>query len=290
MTVTHVFRWDLFISHAYEDKAEVVQPLATVLRKLGVRVWYDEFTLRVGDSLSRSIDEGLRESRFGLVVLSPSFFAKGWPQHELSGLWSREIGQEKVILPLWHRITKEEVLAQSPTLVDKLALNTADKTIDHIAIELLAVIRPDLYRILEFRALRAELSTRPSQTVPIADLKLGPIQHENLSEDLLARIRILHNVLSDVLMVSLEQTIENFRRDTDPESEIRTWEAIADAYLTVRQEMNLSLEQRKALLSAILGATLGMDRPQDITLLISEVPEIESTLRSSLRNLRDHAS
>jgi hypothetical protein len=290
MTVTHVFRWDLFISHAYEDKAEVVQPLATLLRELGVRVWYDEFTLRIGDSLSRSIDEGLRESRFGLVVLSPSFFAKGWPQHELSGLWSREIGQEKVILPLWHRITKEEVLAQSPTLVDKLVLNTADKTTDHIAIELLAVIRPDLYRLLEFRALRAELSARPSQTVPIADLKLGPIQHGKLSEDLLARIRILHNVLSDVLKVSLEETIDNFRRDTDPESEIRTGEAIADAYLTVREERDLSLEQRKALLSAILGAALGIDRPQDIALIISEVPELEPTLRSSLRNFRDHAS
>src|SRR6266536_3802312 len=220
LTVTEDFRWDLFISHTSEDKAELVQPLATLLRKLSVRVWYDEFTLHVGDSLSKSIDEGLRESRFGLVVLSPSFFARGWTQHELSGLWSREIGQGKVILPLWHRITKEEVLSQSPTLVDKLALNTAEKTIGQIAIELIAVIRSDIYRLLQFRALRAELRTREPKRVPIADIELGPVQHESLNEDLLSRIRIIHNVLDDVLKTSLEETIDNFRRDSDPESEI----------------------------------------------------------------------
>ena len=71
--------YDVFISHAGEDKADVVRPLAEALRERGLAVWYDEFELRIGDSLRRKIDQGIRSSRFGVVVLSPSFFGKGWP-------------------------------------------------------------------------------------------------------------------------------------------------------------------------------------------------------------------
>lgn len=68
--------WDVFISHASEDKDSFVRPLAEALAQLGVRVWYDEFTLNLGDSISRSIDKGLASSQFGLVVLSESFISK----------------------------------------------------------------------------------------------------------------------------------------------------------------------------------------------------------------------
>ena len=91
--------YDVFISHAFEDKEAVARPLAEFLRGLGVAVWFDEFTLDVGDSLSRSIDEGLTSSRFGVVVLSRAFFSKGWPRHELSGLVSKEISSGKTIQP-----------------------------------------------------------------------------------------------------------------------------------------------------------------------------------------------
>lgn len=80
------FDYDLFISHASEDKESVVEPLFKRFRQAGLRVWYDRFTLRLGDSLRESIDRGLRSSRYGVVVLSPSFFAKRWPRRELDGL------------------------------------------------------------------------------------------------------------------------------------------------------------------------------------------------------------
>lgn len=83
--------WDVFVSHATEDKDEVVRPLVNELVARDVRVWYDEFELRIGDSLRRKIDTGLARSRFGVVVLSRSFFAKNWPQYELDGLVTREI-------------------------------------------------------------------------------------------------------------------------------------------------------------------------------------------------------
>ena len=72
----HAMEWDVFISHASEDKEGFVRPLAKSLRQRGLRVWYDEFTLKVGDSLRRSIDRGLARSRYGVVVISPNFLRK----------------------------------------------------------------------------------------------------------------------------------------------------------------------------------------------------------------------
>jgi hypothetical protein len=133
--------YDVFISHATEDKDEVVRPLVHELVSEGLRVWYDEFELRIGDSLRRKIDMGLARSRFGVVVLSHAFFAKNWPQYELDGLVTREMTGEQVILPLWHRITKSEIMAQSPSLADKVARSTSEFTVEEIAQEIADVIR-----------------------------------------------------------------------------------------------------------------------------------------------------
>jgi hypothetical protein len=116
--------WDLFISHASEDKADVARPLAEMLRSKGVNVWYDEFTLRIGDSLRRSIDHGLANSRYGIVVLSPSFFEKKWPQDELDGLLSMETPERTRILPVWHQVTAEQVRQFSPMLAGRLGIAT----------------------------------------------------------------------------------------------------------------------------------------------------------------------
>jgi cell division septum initiation protein DivIVA len=127
-------RFDVFISHATEDKEDVARPLAEELQKLGLRVWYDGFELRIGDSLRRRIDDGLARSQFGIVVLSPAFFAKNWPQYELNGLVAKEMQDRRtVILPLWHKLSKDEVIRHSPSLADKVALSTAQFTIAELA-------------------------------------------------------------------------------------------------------------------------------------------------------------
>jgi hypothetical protein len=116
---------DVFISHASEDKDVIARPIAEELLRRGHSVWFDEFELTLGDSLRRSIDLGLAESRFGLVILSPSFFAKKWPQRELDGLTTREIeGSTKVILPVWHEVDHAYVAKFSPPLADKLAVQS----------------------------------------------------------------------------------------------------------------------------------------------------------------------
>ena len=135
---------DVFISHAYEDKETFVRPLAVALRQLGVNVWYDEFSLRPGDSLARSIDKGIAGSRYGLVVVSRHFIAKPWPEYELRGLVAREIGEDRVIIPIWYGVTRQQVLDFSPSLADKIAL-MADEGAQEIAIKALRKVRPDIY-------------------------------------------------------------------------------------------------------------------------------------------------
>lgn len=132
--------FDLFISHASEDKDEFVRPLAETLENIGVKVWYDEFTLKVGDSLRKSIDQGLIKSRFGTVILSSAFCSKNWTQYELDSMVAREMNGHKMILPIWHKITKDEVMNFSPALADKVALNTSLQSIEEIAGELAEVI------------------------------------------------------------------------------------------------------------------------------------------------------
>ena len=128
-------------SHASEDKDEVVRPLANALKNLGIKVWYDEFEMRIGDSLRRKIDKGLANSRFGIVVVSRDFIKKGWTNYELDGIITKAVSGEQIILPIWHNITKKEVIDYSPSLADKLARNTAIDTVEDIAKEIADVIK-----------------------------------------------------------------------------------------------------------------------------------------------------
>jgi hypothetical protein len=135
--------WDIFICHASEDKEAIARPLADALNDQGFQVWYDEYTLKLGDSLRRVIDKGLINSTYGAVILSKSFFSKDWPQKELDGLVARERSGNKVILPIWHDVTQEEVEQFSPILAGKLATKTK-YGLDVVVKEIIEVINtPD---------------------------------------------------------------------------------------------------------------------------------------------------
>jgi hypothetical protein len=133
--------WDVFISHASEDKELVAQPLVDILTGSGLNVWLDKNELKLGDSLRTKIDQGLAESRFGVVILSQAFFAKDWPQRELNGLAALESPQRKVILPIWHDVDQHVVAKYSPLLADKLAVST-DRGLGAVASEVLKVVIP----------------------------------------------------------------------------------------------------------------------------------------------------
>lgn len=151
---------DVFISHASPDKQSFVRPLAEALRALGVEVWYDEFSLDLGDSIAQKIDSGIADSKFGIVVISPAFIARNWTKHELRSLVSREVDQDIRIIPVWHGVTKKQVSDFSPSLADKLAVDTSQVDAMEAAIRILRAIRPDLYSAHP----RAELERRASGT------------------------------------------------------------------------------------------------------------------------------
>lgn len=118
--------WDVFVSHAYEDKDGFVRELANELRSSGVRVWYDEFTLTAGDSLRESIDRGIADAHIGVVVLSKHFFRKNWARHELNGIFSLSVNEGRRLIPVWLDVTVEEVGHYSPMLVDRVAARADD--------------------------------------------------------------------------------------------------------------------------------------------------------------------
>lgn len=125
--------WDVFLSHATEDKEVVAVPLHDALVGRGITVWLDKAEIKIGDSLRRKIDEGILSSRFGIVVLSPSFFAKGWTNHELDGLITKTVAGEQTMLPIWHKVGAEDVRGYSPSLADKRALSTGEFGIEEMA-------------------------------------------------------------------------------------------------------------------------------------------------------------
>lgn len=134
--------YDVFVSHAWEDKAEFVDEFVDELRKLGVKVWYDTSEIKWGDSMRARIDDGLKKSKFGVAVLSPDYIRDGkyWTKAELDGLFQLDSINGKTLLPVWHKLTKKEVMEYSPIIGSKLAMTTAAMTPAEIAAELLSLL------------------------------------------------------------------------------------------------------------------------------------------------------
>lgn len=135
--------YDVFVSHAWEDKEDFVEEFVQELRKLEIKVWYDTSRIKWGDSMRAKIDDGLRKSRFGVAVLSPNYIADGkyWTKAELDGLFQLESVNGKTLLPIWHKLTKKEVMDYSPIIASKLAMNTASMTAKEIAENLLELLK-----------------------------------------------------------------------------------------------------------------------------------------------------
>ena len=116
--------WDVFISYASEDR-DAAHPLAEALRARGVSAWLDVNEIGLGDSIRRSLDEGLKRSQFGVVLISKTYLRKHWPQAELGALLSKEAASVGRLLPVWHGISKRDVVRRAPLLADRFAVNTA---------------------------------------------------------------------------------------------------------------------------------------------------------------------
>lgn len=177
--------YDVFICHASEDKDSFVRPLAQALQTEHVEVWFDEFSLKLGDSIRRSIEKGLSQSRFGIVILSPAFFEKNWPQYELDGLVEREMkGNDKIILPLWHGVTHDHVMQYSPALAGRKAASS-DRGIQKIVDEVLEVIRPQGSPLIVARDRIIEWGLTPP--VITDEFWLNVVEASNVFEERMSR-------------------------------------------------------------------------------------------------------
>lgn len=143
--MTNEFKWDIFISHATEDKESVAIPLAKELSKYPIKVWIDNQELKIGDSLLEKINEGIAKSRYGVVILSPNFFAKKWTKRELKMLFMRDDEDDDgvVILPVWHDVTAKEVKSYNLLLADAVGISTS-KGLDYVAAEIAHRLWPGL--------------------------------------------------------------------------------------------------------------------------------------------------
>ena len=122
--------YDVFVSHAWEDKEEFVDEFVQALKNRNINVWYDKDKIKWGDTMRVRIDNGLRKSKFGVVVLSPNYIAEGkyWTKAELDGLFQLESINGKKLLPIWHNLTKKQMMDYSPIIASKLAMTTATMT------------------------------------------------------------------------------------------------------------------------------------------------------------------
>jgi len=178
--------YDVFICHASEDKDEFVRPLAEALRSHHLEVWYDEFALDVGDSLREAIDRGLATSRYGIVVLSPSFFRKQWPQRELNGLVARETGEDRrMILPIWHNVDRDQVLTFSPSLADLWAA-VSSKGVSAVVTQLLKKLQPERNPLVIARDILIEKGLSPPTVsdgwwLDIVEIKEADLSYPDLN-------------------------------------------------------------------------------------------------------------
>lgn len=270
-------KYDLFISHASEDKAAVARPLAHRLREAGLYVWYDEFSLHCGDSLAQSIDKGLRDSEFAVVILSPIFFEKNWPRRELDGLVAREMGEGKtIILPVWHNVTADEVRAYSPPLADKLAVLTSeglDEVVDAV-----------------FRVVATPSDLPPSEVVSIAilaHLLLG-LQDLHRIYGLFPDLRC--NREFNRLYDTLVSEVETLRSDShlskpfkiyerphldDPESQLRITTMCLLTLSTCRGGENVWQEERTREAARARVRALEQFLPERIKHLLEKVIELK---------------
>jgi vacuolar-type H+-ATPase subunit F/Vma7 len=185
-------KYDAFICHASEDKDEVARPLAEALRTHGLKIWYDEFSLKTGDSLSGKIDEGLAKSDYGIIIVSKKFFEKNWPQEEFHALHIRQvILRRKVILPIWHDITKEEVLMHSPLLADKFAQINGER---------IPIIAANLYKEIKGIERIYDFSSDTGLRNSIASLSKSIQERESLIRQ--AEQEILFIILSKIYLIT----------------------------------------------------------------------------------------
>ena len=129
------FEYDVFISHANSDKIAIVDEMNESLEKLGIRIFYDKKALEWGDNWKHRIIEGTQKAEFAIIVISENFFDREWTERELNEFLNRQNSNgQKLILPILHNITVEQLKQKYPSVADIQGISTKDYSCDQIAL------------------------------------------------------------------------------------------------------------------------------------------------------------
>jgi hypothetical protein len=251
----------VFISHASEDKNAIVRPLATELERLSVKVWYDEFSLKLGDSLSVSIDKGLKESRFGLLVLSKSFLCKNWPEYEYRSLLTRQIDGENVILPLWYGVTKEDVKGYSLFLADIMSFLVSEDNLAVATLAILRVIRPDIWQGIRMgNVLRKAIEKAEPVLIKRSQLKMATSKQSQLTRQQIVRSKAIYYGIGRHLNLSFDKYVDNYELDMVPERELQSWEIMNASYFEMLDRHPDATERdKKDYFNVLIALSMGMN-------------------------------
>lgn len=127
--------YDVFISHANKDKEDLVEELYQSLKKLGINIFYDKESLEWGDNWKDRILNGTKNAEFAIIIISENFFDREWTERELSEFLNRQnTNEQKIILPIIHNITTEELKKKYPNVADVQAIDSKKYTCDEIAL------------------------------------------------------------------------------------------------------------------------------------------------------------
>lgn len=162
-------RKDIFICHASEDKSEIVIPLVKAFLEAGISYWYDEAEIEWGDSITQKVNEGLRISRYVIVILSEAFISKNWPQRELNSALNIEASSGEVrVLPLLAgtEVTKKRILSEYPILNDKFYL-----TWDYDTKVLTDALKARLAKTGASIQQKQSISEKSSPEIPLPEIK-----------------------------------------------------------------------------------------------------------------------
>lgn len=269
-------KYDLFISHASEDKDAIVRPLATILERLSVRVWYDEFSLQLGDSLTASIDKGLQESRYGLVVLSKAFLSKKWPEYEYRSLMTREIDGERVILPLWYDVTKDDIKNFSLYLADIMALPISRANFGKIVPAILKVVRPDIYQERRMQGvLRKAVAEGTPKVAKMLEIKRVTTKQSKLTKQQLVRSKAVYYGIGRHLKSNFDDYVDQYELDVVPERELQSWEIMNACYLEMlERHTDASDRDREDYFKVLVALSVGWSEIAGVQLSDEAIEEL----------------
>ena len=269
-------KYDLFISHASEDKDAIVRPLATILERLSVRVWYDEFSLQLGDSLTASIDKGLQESRYGLVVLSKAFLSKKWPEYEYRSLMTREIDGERVILPLWYDVTKDDIKNFSLYLADIKALPISRANFGKIVPAILKVVRPDIYQERRMQGvLRKAVAEGTHQMAKMSEIKRATTKQSKLTKQQLIRSKAVYYGIGRHLKSNFDDYVDQYELDVVPERELQSWEIMNACYLEMlERHADATVRDREDYFKVLVALSVGWSEIAGVQLSDEAIEEL----------------